>query len=334
MTQHKRVQQALEQLNPLDLGAFPTPLMHLPRLTEALQGPDLWIKRDDLSGLGMGGNKIRKLRYLMTEALDQGADVVMTTGAQQSNHARQTAGVAAHLGLDCVLVLGGETPESPQGNYLLDRFLGADVRWAGERPLMTALRAEAEALRDAGHRPYVIPYGGSNALGACGFVEGALELSLQAEAQDVRFDAIVVASSSGGTQSGLIVGARALDWETRIVGISISDKAPTLQDRLTTLTSETIERLGLTLTIDPETFIIVDDYLGGGYGVVGDLERKAIHRMARLESLLCDPVYTGRALGALVDLIHQGIFEEKNRILFWHTGGAPALFAYAEELCA
>ncbi len=334
MKRHERLWNALEALNPVSLGAFPTPLMHLPRLTEALGGPDLWIKRDDLTGLGMGGNKIRKLQYLLADARRQDADLVMTTGAQQSNHARQTAAAAAHVGLGCALVLGGDAPESAQGNYLLDRFLGAEIHWAGDRPLMSALKAEAQRQRKAGRRPYVIPYGGSNALGVCGFVEGLLELYLQTRDQELNFDAILIASSSGGTQSGLIVGARALGWETRIVGVSIAEQEATLKDTLATLTVETEEQLGLSLSLDPETFIVLDDYLGGGYGVVSDLEKNAVGQMARLEGLLCDPVYTGRALGGLIDLVQQGIFDENNRILFWHTGGTPALFAYAEELLA
>jgi D-cysteine desulfhydrase len=328
------VEHQLACLKPLDLGLFPTPLAPLPRLSDALGGPDIWIKRDDVSGLGGGGNKIRKLEYLATEALRQDADVLMTTGAQQSNHARQTAATAARLGLSSVLVLAGDAPVVAQGNYLLDRFFGAEVRWAGGRPLMDALQAEAEALRRAGRRPYVIPYGGSNGLGACGFVEAYAELARQAQAQDVHFDAVVVASSSGGTQAGLTLGAQALDAATRIIGISIADEAPVLREHLVDIAEQVQARLNLPFALEPAKFSIIDDYLGDGYGIVSALERDAIYTLAQCEGLLTDPVYTGRALGGLMDLIRKGFFAPEERVLFWHTGGIPGLYAYAGELVA
>ncbi|HEY89497.1 MAG TPA: D-cysteine desulfhydrase family protein [Thermoflexia bacterium] len=329
------LRQQLNQLKPLALGEFPTPLASLPRLSAALGGPELWIKRDDLSGLGLGGNKIRKLRYLLAEALRHKANVVLTAGAQQSNHARQTAAAAASVGLRAVLVLRGEAPHSiPDGNYLLDHFFGAEVRWAGERLLSPALHAEAAHLRQAGARPYIIPYGGSNALGACGFVAGLVELVQQAAPRELLFDAIIVASSSGGTQAGLTVGAQLLSLPTRIIGISIDKPAATFRQQLATLATETAFLLNSPATFAPADFTVVDSYLGGGYGVVGELERQAIRLLARTEGLLTDPVYTGRALGGLVDLLEQGTFAADARLLFWHTGGSPSLFAYAEELLA
>ncbi len=329
------LRQQLAKLEPLALGEFPTPLAPLPRLSAALGGPELWIKRDDLSGLGMGGNKIRKLRYLLAEALRQNADVALTAGAQQSNHARQTAAAAASVGLRTVLVLRGDAPpDTPRGNYLLDHFFGAEVRWAGERPLMPALHAEAARLRQAGARPYIIPYGGSNALGACGFVAGLVELAQQATARGLDFDALVVASSSGGTQAGLTVGARLLSLPARIIGLSIDKPPAPFRQQLAALSTETAALLNSPTTFAPADFNVADGYLGGGYGVVGELERQAIRLLARTEGLLADPVYTGRALGGLVDLLEQGAFAGDARILFWHTGGSPALFAYAEELLA
>ena len=322
----------LESLHPVALGSLPTPLMPLPRLSAALGGPELWVKRDDLTGLGLGGNKVRKLAFLMADALRQHADMVLTTGAQQSNHARQTAAAAAKMGLPCVLVLGGDAPATAQGNYLLDRLLGAEVRWAGERPLLPALTAEADELRRAGHRPYVIPYGGSNAMGICGFVAALVELVQQAQARGITFDAIVVASSSGGTQTGLALGARALDYPARVVGISIAEEAAPFRQQLAELAAETSALLGLDFTLTPEEFHVADGYLGGGYGVVGELERAAISLVARTEGLLVDPVYTGRAMGGLDDLIRRGEFIVGERVLFWHTGGAPALFACDGEL--
>jgi len=326
------LQQRISRLAPLDLGEFPTALAPLKRLTAVLGGPEIWIKRDDLSGLGGGGNKIRKLRFLAAEALRQQCDVIMTTGAQQSNHARQTAGVAARLNLPCVLVLGGGPPSTSEGNYLLDTFFGAEVRWAGDRPLMEALEAEADALRGQGRRPFVVPYGGSNGLGGCGFVEGFVEVTRQTQERDLDFDAIVVASSSGGTQAGLTVGACALESPTRIIGISIADRNPVLRQNLVGIAAQIQSRLDLDIDLGPEQFITVDDYLGGGYGVVDELERQAIRMLAQTEGLLADPVYTGRALGGLIDLVRKGTFDRDERLLFWHTGGSPALYAYAEDL--
>lgn len=326
------LQQRLARLEPVALGHFPTPLAPLKELTTALDGPELWIKRDDLSGLGGGGNKIRKLRYLAAEAQRQGCDVLMTTGAQQSNHARQTAGTAAHLGLTCVLVLGGDPPPSAQGNLLLDRFFGAEVRWAGDRPPMKALHAEADALRNEGRRPFVVPYGGSNGWGGCGFVDAFVEVTRQAHARNITFDAIVVASSSGGTQAGLALGAHLLGSSTRILGISIAERSTELRPHLAEIALQIGTRLDLNIDLEPDAFLTTDDYLGGGYGVVGPLERQAIRTLAQTEGLLADPVYTGRALGGLMEMIRHGAFEDGERVLFWHTGGSPSLYAYAEEL--
>ncbi|MBP8864808.1 MAG: D-cysteine desulfhydrase family protein, partial [Anaerolineae bacterium] len=302
------------------------------RLSQALGGPEVWIKRDDLTGLGLGGNKIRKLAFLLAEAQRQHADVIMTTGAQQSNHARQTAAVAAMLGLPCVLVLRGDPPAKPQGNYFLDLLLGAEVRWAGTRPLLQALDAEAAALRQEGRHPYVITYGGSSALGACGFVAGIAEVAMQAQALGITFDAIVFASSSGGTQAGMAAGVRALELPTRVIGISIAEPASSFRHDLARLTNETAALLKLDLAFSDDDFDVRDAYLGQGYGIVTDVEREAIRFAARTEGQLVDPVYTGRALGGLMDLIRRGEFSPSQRVLFWHTGGAPALFAYAEAL--
>lgn len=324
--------QRLEMLQPLPLGYLPTPLRPLLRLSQALGGPEVWIKRDDLTGLGLGGNKIRKLAFLLAEAQRQHADVIMTTGAQQSNHARQTAAVAAMLGLPCVLVLRGDPPAKPQGNYFLDLLLGAEVRWSGDRPLLQALDAEAAALRQEGRHPYVITYGGSSALGACGFVAGIAEVAMQAQALGITFDAIVFASSSGGTQAGMAAGVRALELPTRVIGISIAEPASSFRPDLARLTNETAALLKLDLAFSDDDFDVRDAYLGQGYGIVTDVEREAIRFAARTEGQLVDPVYTGRALGGLMDLIRRGEFSPSQRVLFWHTGGAPALFAYAEAL--
>ncbi|MBN1487598.1 MAG: D-cysteine desulfhydrase family protein [Anaerolineae bacterium] len=327
--------ECLAKLQPVSLGHMPTPLEPLPRLTEVLGGPEIWVKRDDQTGLATGGNKVRKLNFLMAEALRQQADPVMTTGAQQSNHARQTAAAAARLGLPCVLVLRGSQPQpatAPQGNYLLDTLLGAAVRWTKADSIMDALYAEAEVLRQAGRKPYIIPYGGSNELGVCGYVAGMAELWWQMEALSLDFDVIVIASSSGGTQAGLALGAQALGYQGHIVGISIAEPAEAFRTHIADLANQAAELLELDSHLVPGDINVDDAFLGEGYGVVGDLEREAILLAGRSEGLLVDPVYTGRALGGLCERIRQGQLVAGQRVLFWHTGGIPALFSYSEAL--
>ncbi len=299
----------------------------LPRLTALLRGPQLWVKRDDQTGLATGGNKARKLEFLVAEALAQGADTLVTCGAAQSNHARQTAAAAARFGLACALVLRGRPPAQAQGNLLLDRLLGAEIIWAEDAPLMERLEEVAESLRAQGRRPYVVPYGGSNPVGACGYVAAMEELLAQAARAGVSFDHIVLASSSGGTQAGLMVAARALGYRGRILGISVDLPAGPLRQRMAELAAATADHLGLLLSFAPEDFAVEDGYLGGGYGVIGDLEREAIYLLARTEGMLLDPVYTGRAFGGLIDLIRRGAFSPQERVLFWHTGGIAGLFA-------
>ncbi|HHH42381.1 MAG TPA: D-cysteine desulfhydrase family protein [Chloroflexi bacterium] len=309
------------------IAHLPTPLEPLLRLTAELGGPQLWVKRDDQTGLATGGNKTRKLEFLVAHALARGADTLVTCGAAQSNHARQTAAAAARFGLACTLVLRGEEPPQAQGNLLLDRWLGAEVVWAGDAPLTERLEEVAEGLRAEGRRPYVVPYGGSNPVGATGYVAAMEELLAQCARQGLHFDHIVLASSSGGTQTGLVVGARALGYTGRILGISVDLRADALRYTLAGLATATAKFLGLPLDFAPEDFDVEDGYLGGGYGVVSELEREAIRLVARTEGLLLDPVYTGRAFGGLLDLIRRGAFSPEERVLFWHTGGTAGLFA-------
>ncbi|MCP4539596.1 MAG: D-cysteine desulfhydrase family protein [Chloroflexi bacterium] len=314
------------------IAHLPTPLEPLPRLTVHLNGPELWIKRDDQTGLGTGGNKTRKLEFLVADAMERGADTLITGGAAQSNHARQTAAAAAKLGLVCHLVLRGTEPPQVQGNLLLDRLLGAEVVWAGDRPLAKVMAQVDKELQGAGHCPYIVPYGGSNPVGASGYVAAMEELLDQCAERDLHFDHIVFASSSGGTQAGLVVGGRALAYKGRLLGISIEPDANTLGQQVANLATATAEHLGLAFTFTPEDLSVDDGYLGGGYGVVGDLEREAVRTMARIEGILLDPVYTGRAFGGLLDLIRQGAFRSDKRVLFWHTGGTTGLFAYGANI--
>lgn len=317
----------------LHLAHLPTPIEPLARLTRHLGGPTILVKRDDLTGLATGGNKARKLEFLMADALQHEADMVITSGAGQSNHARQTAAAAARLGLGCTLVLSGRGPtDAPAGNLLLDRLLGARVRWADRRDPYEVMQEVAEEERSAGRQPYLIPYGGSNAIGAVGYVAAMQEAAAQLQAENTRVDHIVFATSSGGTQAGLLVGAEVVGFGGRLLGISVGPPAPTLAANVASVATLTASLLGRPSRPQPEDALIDDGYVGGGYGVVGDAEREAIALLARLEGLILDPVYTGKAMAGLIDLVGRGELGTGETVLFWHTGGTAALFAYAAEL--
>lgn len=319
------------------LAHLPTPLEEAPRLRDALQAPAqpvprLLIKRDDQTGLAGGGNKTRKLEYLVADALRQGADTLVTAGAPQSNHCRQTAAAAARAGLRAVLVLGGNAPLLAGGNLLLDRLLGAELVWAGSRDRSQVMAEVAEDQAAAGHRPYIIPYGGSNAVGAWGYAVALAELVEQLRAAERAAQHLVIATSSGGTQAGLAVGARGLGYTGLIHGISIDQRAEDFRPRLAALAQATARHAGMDMDFAAKDFLVHDGYLGAGYGIVGEPERAAISLAARSEGLLVDPVYTGRALAGLVDLIRRGAFGRDETVVFWHTGGLPALFAYGDAL--
>lgn len=314
------------------MAHLPTPVELLERFSAHLGGPRLLVKRDDQTGLATGGNKTRKLEFLLGEALAGRADVLVTGGAPQSNHARQTAAAAAKAGLRCVLVLRGQEPPARTGNLLLDELLGAEIHWAGERNLTLALQETAEELWSTGGRPALIPIGGSNPVGASGYVAAMDELVVQLDAMDEQVDVIVFASSSGGTQAGLVVGARALGFHGRVLGISVDKPKDHLASHVAGLATETAAYLGQSLTFAPADIEVDDAYLGGGYAVVGEPEREAIRLFARTEGLLLDPVYTGRAAAGLIDLIRKGRFTQDETVLFWHTGGTAGLFGFGPDL--
>jgi len=315
------------------LAQLPTPLERMERLSAALDGPEIWIKRDDQTGLATGGNKTRKLELLTGEALEQGADVMLTVGAVQSNHCRQTAAAAARAGLECVLVLRGYAPPRKEwtGNLLLDDLLGARLWWAEGADPLDALAEAAAAQRAAGRRPYVVPYGGSNSMGAAAYALAFEELWEQADGK-LHFDRVVFASSSGGTQAGLVVGAKACAYEGQVLGISVDKTGGHLRETVLALLAPTAERLGLELSFVPEDILVDDRFMGGGYAVLTGAEREAIRLVAQTEGILLDPVYTGKAMAGLMGLIRQGEIGAGERVLFWHTGGSPALFAYADGL--
>ena len=325
------------------LGHLPTPIERMERFSAALGGPEIWIKRDDQTGLATGGNKTRKLELLLGEALQQGADVVLTVGAVQSNHCRQTAAAAARAGLECVLVLRGYAPPRDRwtGNLLLDDLLGARLWWAEESDPLDALAEAAAAQRAgaegaAGRQPYVIPYGGSNPLGAAAYALAFEEMWAQTEELDggqrLRFDRVVFASSSGGTHAGLVVGAKACGYEGQVLGISVDKTGGHLRETVSSLLAPTAECLGLALSLGPEDVQVDDRFMGAGYAVLTDAEREAVRLVASSEGILLDPVYTGKAMAGLMGLIRQGEIGAGERVLFWHTGGSSALFAYVDGL--
>jgi len=318
-----------------ELGVFPTPIIELKRLSAKLGGPRILVKRDDLTGLAMGGNKVRKLEFLVGEAVSRGCDCIVTGGAAQSNHCRQAAAAAAAAGLACHLALGGREPELPDGNLLLDRLLGATIHWCGERRKGEDIPEIAAGLRNEGRNPYIVPYGGSSAVGALGFVDAARELAGQLTSMRPRPSRILFASSSGGTQAGLAVGARMFGLEPALTAIAIdksADDEVDFTERIRVLASETADLLRLDIKFKTGDIKLRREYSGDGYGVVGESERRAIRLAAGYEGLLLDPVYTGRAFGALVSMIESGELRPGETVLFWHTGGVPALFPYARDL--
>jgi D-cysteine desulfhydrase family pyridoxal phosphate-dependent enzyme len=317
------------------LAQLPTPIEELKSLSRELGGPEILIKRDDQTGLALGGNKTRKLEFLVGQALEQGADTLVTAGAAQSNHCRQTAAAAARAGLRCELLLNGTRPELPNGNLLLDELLGARIHWVQRSEREAKLSKIPDELRKQGSKPYVIPVGGSNGVGATGYVLAMMELAEQLNGLNRRINHVVFASSSGGTQAGIVVGAKVTNFNGKLHGVSIDQddaNSATYECELANIANETAKYIDFNAQFARSDFTVVYNYLGGGYGVVSDLEREAIRLLASREGIVLDPVYTGRAMGALLDSIRKKAFRPDETVLFWHTGGAPALFAYAQDL--
>lgn len=324
----------MNQLPRFPLAQLPTPIEELPRLAKALGGPRILIKRDDQTGLALGGNKTRKLEYLIGDALAQGADTIITLGAAQSNHARQTAAACAKAGLGCELILNGAKPDLANGNLLLNQLFGAREHWIDRSQRAAKLSDLTNQLIAAGRKPYPIPVGGSNGIGAIGYVAAMLELKSQLTAP---VDCIAFGTSSGGTQAGIVLGAKVAGVTAELLGLSIDKNDPEhfeYEAEVASIANDCAARIGAPHQFKASDIEVTYGYKGEGYGVVGDLEREAIRLMARTEGILLDPVYAGRAFGALVDLIRKGRFKSSDTILFWHTGGSPALFAYARELAA
>ncbi len=318
----------------IHLAHLPTPLERLDRLTAELGGPEIWIKRDDCTGLSTGGNKTRKLEFLMAEAQAQGADMVMTQGATQSNHARQTAAFAARLGMGCHILLedrtGSNDPSyNESGNVFLDDLHGATREKRGPGLDMNAeMEAVADSFRARGRKVYTIPGGGSNPTGALGYVNCAFELVGQANDRSLPIDHIVTATGSAGTQAGLIVGLRAINANIPLLGFGVRAPKARQEDSVFALAQRTADKIGASGCVRREDVVADTDYVGEGYGIPRADTIEAIRMFAELEAILLDPVYSGKGAAGLIDYCRKGRFRKGERVVFLHTGGAVGLFGY------
>jgi len=324
----------LDDIPRIELTTLPTPIEEAPRLAAKLGLRRLLIKRDDCTTLAGGGNKARKLEYLMADALARQADVILTDGGPQSNHARMTAGAARKVGIDeCILYLGGPRFDRFHGNLLLDVVLGAEIRFmedANVREMEEAMMRGAEELAHQGKRPYVIPIGGSTPLGSLGYVRGIRELSEQLSAQD-RAALIFVAVGSAGTLAGCALGARLFLPEAQLIGISVARKSKPLRQVAAEHATGAAKLIGVNETFRPDDLIVNDEYYGTFYGVPTEAGNKAILTAARTEGLILDPVYTGKAMSGLIDLARTGGIDRDRTVIFIHTGGAPSLNAFEDQ---
>ncbi|MGD0866237.1 MAG: D-cysteine desulfhydrase [Rhizomicrobium sp.] len=322
------------------LAHLPTPLEPMERLSKHLGGPHLWIKRDDCTGLSTGGNKTRKLEFLMGDAMRHGADTVITQGATQSNHARQTAAAAARLGFECHILLedrtGFATREYTQnGNVLLDRLHGAHIsKRAAGADMNAEMEIVAGELRAKGKKPYIIPGGGSNPTGALGYANCALELVAQANEMNLRIDHIVQATGSTGTQAGLVAGLCAINAHIPVMGISVRAPKQKQEDAVFALAVKTAELVGAAGAVKREHIAANSDYVGQGYGIPTEGMVEAVTMLAQQEGILLDPVYTGKAMAGLIDLVRKGAFEKDSNVVFLHTGGSAGLFGYPDAFPA
>ena len=321
----------------LRLAHLPTPLEPLPNLTRALDGPEIWIKRDDCTGMSSGGNKTRKLEFLLADAQARDADIILTHGATQSNHARQTAACAARVGLPCHILLEDRThktdPDYTQnGNVFLDLLHGATIEHYPSTPDMNAELTKVAARMTAdGRHPYVIPGGGSNTIGALGYVNAGIELVTQANNLGLRIDHIVHATGSAGTQAGLVVGLAGIRSGVPLLGIGVRAPKAKQEENVFRLAAATCEVLGCQGAVTPADVVANCDYVGSGYGFSTSGSIEAIQMVARLEGILLDPVYSGKGMAGLISLCRSGFFKKKQNIVFIHTGGSVGLFGYVKD---
>ena len=332
----KDLSLTLAKFSKVRLGHLPTPLEPMDRLSEILGGPRLWVKRDDCTGLSSGGNKTRKLEFLMADAQSKGADTIITQGATQSNHARQTTAAAAKLGMECHILLEDRTGSNDNnyilnGNVLLDRLHGASVsKRSGGTDMNLEMQDFADDLIEKGKKPYIIPGGGSNPIGALGYVNCARELTEQASEIGLKIDALVHATGSAGTQAGLVTGLAAIQSSIHLLGIGVRAPKDKQEQMVFDLAQKTADYLDTGIEIERDKVRAICDYVGAGYGLPTDGMIKSVKLLAQSEGLLFDPVYSGKGLDGLIDQIKKGYFAGMDNVVFLHTGGSAALFGYPE----
>ncbi|MCH8953848.1 D-cysteine desulfhydrase family protein [candidate division KSB1 bacterium] len=313
----------------IDLAQLPTPVEKLERISNIFEGPQIYIKRDDLTDVGMTGNKVRKLEFLLAEAVQNKCDYVITCGGYQSNHARATAVASARVGLKCLLVLRNSLNAPLEGNLFIDRLVGAEFEYITPEEYMQVddvMLRIAEKLKEKGHQPYVIPEGGSNEVGSLGYVKAAGELAQQLKSMKLRIDHIVLPVGSGGTYAGLLLGKFLYDLPAQIHGINVCDDDSYFVNKISSLLKAMQKRYKLTFKIDKKDINIIDGYVGKGYGLSSQHEIDIIKQVARAEGIILDPIYTGKAMFGLSDQIRQGKFKPGKNVLFVHTGGIFGLF--------
>ncbi|MFX0114380.1 MAG: D-cysteine desulfhydrase family protein [Candidatus Hodarchaeota archaeon] len=321
----------LDSIPRIHLCLLPTPIVPLQRLTKHLGGAKIFIKRDDLTGIAFGGNKNRKLEFLLADAREKKADVIVTEGALQSNHCLQTAACSSKLGLECELVLSGEDPKTITGNLLLDQILDVRIHRVKDRAERKIVMNEIEEnLRSLGKTAYIIPSGGSTKIGALGYLNCASEISKQSKEMAVTFDYFVHSSGSGGTQSGILIGKELYYPELEVLGISDGESKEALEAKIKGIIKEFNDEWGLDLRIHKDTIKVLEGYFGEGYGIPSQEMISTVKQIAKLEGIFLDPVYNGKAMVGLIDLIRSEAISRDQNVLFLHSGGGPSIFSYTE----
>jgi len=321
------------------IATLPTPIQFLPNLTKKLGGPKIWIKRDDLTGLAFGGNKARKLEYIMGDALEKKADTIVTGAGFHSNWCTQTVAAAKKLGLDVYLVKSAPREDFDRrewdGNHLLHHLMGAHVKTVRPERFNEALEETMEKLKSQGRNPYFTPVGGSDPVGASAYMNAVLEITYQSNELGVHFDSLIHATGSGGTQAGLVMGAKAFNTGMKVIGAAVGWSTKEDQiNKAKKIVLEAKERYSLDFQLNSGDIVVYNEYVGGGYGYMSEAKLEAVKMLAETEGIMIDPVYTGTAMACLIDLVRKGYFAEDDNVLFLHTGGAVALFPYKEPIGA
>lgn len=325
----------LNSLPRVKLANLPTPLQELHNLTKVLKGPRIFAKRDDMTGLAFGGNKTRKLEYLMADTIANKADYIVTGAGFHSNWCTQATAAACKLGVKIVLIKTGPKddykPEEYDGNHLLHILMGAEIKVVRPENFKRVLDDTVESLKEEGHRPYILSDAGSTPLGVAGYISAMFELESQAMNLGVDFDYLIHATGSGGTQAGLIIGAKALNLDMKIIGASTGGRTADQQaENVYKIISESSKALNLNIGVNKEDVIVKDEYAGGGYGFMSKEKIEAVRIVAESDGLILDPVYTSTSMACLIDLCRKGFLTKKDSVVFLHTGGSAALFPYKE----